>query len=86
MLGARPGKREIINGKDAFQMITMHFQFNHPQPHVVHGAPHHQLGVGGQCKTEKDPRPTLAREDKYVYFHRLWLRCIRGAHMMNGDT
>ena len=59
MLGARPGKREIINGKDAFQMITMHFQFNHPQPHVVHGAPHHQLGVGGQCKTEKDPRRAL---------------------------
>ena len=49
-----------INSKDAFQMITIHVQ---PSPtRGTTGAPQHQLGVGGQCKTEKGPRPTLARE------------------------
>ena len=49
-------------------MITMHVQLNHPQPHVAQGASQQQLGVGcGHCKTEKIPRPILARrisEDK----------------------
>ena len=70
-------KTEKIDSKDAFQMLSMHVQFNHPQPQVVHGASQQQFGVGGHCKTEKVPRPSLARgisEDKYVHCHRLWLR------------
>ena len=41
MLGENGGrfKTKMMNSKDAFQMLTMHVQFNHPQPQVVHGAP-----------------------------------------------
>ena len=68
-------------------MLDMHVHYNHPQPQVNQPTPRQQ-DVSGRSKTEKVPRPTLARgisEDKYIHFHRLWLRYKRSTQMDNEE-
>ena len=88
-LGADGGrfKTERLDQAGALRLLDLHVQYNHPQPQGNQQPPRQQ-NAGGRSKTEKVPRPTLAREiseDKYIHFHRLWLRYKRSTQMGNEE-
>ena len=80
-------RTEQLDQAGALRLLDMHVQYNHPQPQINQLTPRQQ-DVGGRFKTEKVPRPTFARgisEDKYIHFHRLWLRYKRSTQMDNEE-
>ena len=78
-------KTEKLDQSGALQLLNLHVQLNHlRQEQGAQGAQHQQPEAGGRSKQEKVPRPTLNRnisEDKYLHFHRLWLRYKRSTQM-----
>ena len=55
----------------------------HMENHVGHVGQQQQTGGAGP-KPEKVPQPTLAKgisEDKYLNFHRLWVRYKRSSQL-----
>ena len=78
-------KTEKLDQSGALQLLNLHVQLNHlRQEQGAQGAQHQQPEAGSRSKQEKVPRPTLNRnisEDKYLHFHRLWLRYKRSTQM-----
>ena len=79
-------KTPLLPSGEALQLLTLHTQFNHGQPHGGAVGQQQQGDNGARvgCKAEKVPRPVLKKgqsEDKFLHFSRQWVRYKRASNL-----